>query len=122
MGSGVGQRRHPVAVGRFFPVCLTSCGTSDMIRTVKTPLRILGSSLKHGVTEDVIRRVVRSPMYIFELRQDPPKIALLGMGEGMRPVEVVYVINDDGTHVVIHAMPATKAFLNRVRRDRKESR
>lgn len=85
-------------------------------------LRSLASALKHGVGESTIRHVVEAPIYTFELRQQPPKVALLGMGAGMQPLEVVYVINDDGTLVVIHAMPATRAFLNRVRRDRREAR
>lgn len=89
---------------------------------VNRPLRILASALKHGVDEATIRHIVDAPIYTFELRQEPPKVALLGVGASMAPLEVVYVINDDGTLVVIHAMPATRAFLNRVRRDRRESR
>jgi hypothetical protein len=84
-------------------------------------LRILSSGLKHGVGEEAIRRTINAPLYVYELRGYPPKIALLGMTDRMQPLEVVYVINDDGTQVVIHAMPATRAFLNKVRRDRKEA-
>lgn len=85
-------------------------------------LRILASALKHDIDETTIRHVVQAPIYAFALRQEPPKVALLGMSTGMQPLEVVYVINDDGTLVVIHAMPATQAFLHRIQRTRRQSR
>lgn len=89
---------------------------------MSSPPRILASARKHGISDTTIRRILATPIYVFRLRADPPKNAVLGIDDRMRPIEVVYVINDDGTQVVIHAMPASTAFLNRVRRDRKESR
>ncbi len=32
---------------------------------------------------------------------------MIGRGTGDRPVEVIYLLDDDGTAFVIHAMPLT---------------
>ncbi|MFT4187646.1 MAG: hypothetical protein QM621_03610 [Aeromicrobium sp.] len=82
-------------------------------------LRILQSALKHGVAADDIQSVLQRPVYEVVTRQGPLKVMVLGVDSMLRPIEIVYVINDDGTKVVIHAMSASRAFLNRVRRERK---
>ena len=53
---------------------------------------------------------------------DALRVIALGIDARLRPVEIVYVINDDGTDVVIHAMVATPALLAQAQRARKETR
>ena len=47
------------------------------------------------------------------------KVMLIGVGK-FQPLEIGYTINQDGTTVIFHAMPATKAILNQARRARKQ--
>ena len=44
---------------------------------------------------------------------------LIGVGK-FQPLEIGYTINQDGTTVIFHAMPATQAILNQARRARKQ--
>ena len=84
-----------------------------------TSPRILDSAFKHGVTRATIMRVLENPIFSTQLRRDPPKVMVVGLGEDFLPVEVGYVYNADGTQVIIHAMPATKDLLHKAQRRRK---
>ena len=84
--------------------------------------RILDSALKHGVSRVTIMRVLENPIFSTQLRRDPPKFMVVGLGEDFLPIEVGYVYNADGTQVVIHAMPATKDLLHKAQRRRKGTR
>lgn len=84
-------------------------------------IRVLESALKHGLDQSEILAAFHAPLYTAQLQEHPPKIMLVGVGK-IHPVEIGYTINHDGTTVIFHAMPATKAILNQARRTRKRYR
>ena len=61
---------------------------------------------KHGCTPGEAERVVNHPARGFP-RRDGVKRLVRGRGQGDRWVQVVYLIDPDGTIFVIHAMPLT---------------
>jgi len=61
---------------------------------------------KHGVTPREAEHVVNRPARGFPQR-DGLKRLVQGRGQGDRWVQVVYLIDPDGTIFVIHAMPLT---------------
>lgn len=54
-----------------------------------------------------IEAVVRHAGRGFPRKVDRRKWQVIGRGIGHRVIEVVYVLDDDGTAFVIHAMPLT---------------
>jgi hypothetical protein len=62
---------------------------------------------KHGCTVPEIEIVVRRAGRGFPRKADSQKWQVIGRGIGDRVIEVVYVLDDDGTAFVIHAMPLT---------------
>lgn len=83
--------------------------------------RIIDSARKHGVSDDVIYYVFSRPVYSVVMRDEPVKIAVFGFDEALRPIELIYVGNDDGEQVIIHAMKATRSFIDWIRNERGES-
>jgi hypothetical protein len=51
--------------------------------------------------------VVRNAARPFARRRDNDKWLVIGRGQGDRFVEVIYVLDDDDTIFIIHAMPLT---------------
>jgi hypothetical protein len=62
---------------------------------------------KHGCTMAEVEHVVDHPSRGFPVR-DGQKRRVQGRGQGDRFVQVVYLIDPDGTIFVIHAMPLTR--------------
>jgi hypothetical protein len=62
----------------------------------------------HGCTIAEIQRVVREAGRGFPRKRDRQKWLIVGRGTGGRMVEVIYLLDEDGsTAFVIHAMPLT---------------
>ena len=61
----------------------------------------------HGCTIEEIESVVRTAGRGFPRKSDRHKWQVIGRGIGGRWVEVVYLLDDDGTAFVIHSMPLT---------------
>jgi hypothetical protein len=61
----------------------------------------------HGCTIEEIEHVVRNPVRGFPRRGSQEKWIVNGRGTGDRAIEVVYLLDGDGTAFVIHAMPLT---------------
>jgi uncharacterized DUF497 family protein len=62
---------------------------------------------KHGVSEREAESVVRSARRPYPRQNGKGKWLVVGRGQGDRVVEVVYIVDDDDTLFVIHAMPLT---------------
>jgi hypothetical protein len=62
---------------------------------------------KHGCTIREIEAVMSHPGRGFPRRLDRDKWLVVGRGTGNRVVEVIFLLDDDGTAFVIHAMPLT---------------
>jgi len=62
---------------------------------------------KHGCSILEIESVVRSAGHGFPRKLDRKKWLVIGRGTGDRLVEVLFLLDDDGTAFVIHAMPLT---------------
>ena len=77
----------------------------------------LEHATKHGVTPAEAEAVVRSQPRGYPRATGGGKFMVQGAGTGGRYVQVLYVLDDDGTRYVIHAMP-----LARRRRGRRRGR
>jgi hypothetical protein len=62
---------------------------------------------QHGCTILEIESVVRNAGRGFPRKADRKKWLVIGRGVGGRVIEVVYLLDGDGTAFVIHAMPLT---------------
>lgn len=60
---------------------------------------------RHGCTINEIESVVQSAPRGFPRKRDRQKWLVVGRGTGDRKVEVIFLLDDDGTAFVIHAMP-----------------
>jgi uncharacterized DUF497 family protein len=60
---------------------------------------------KHGCTIREIESVVRSAGRGFPRKMDRKKWLVIGRAMGGRVIEVIYLVDEDGTAFVIHAMP-----------------
>ena len=62
---------------------------------------------QHGCSIPEIESAVRNAGRGYPRRCGPGKLLVVGRGEGGMPVKVIYLLDDDGTAFVIHAMPMT---------------
>lgn len=63
---------------------------------------------RHGVTPSEAEAVVRNAGHGWPENVGDGKLLVQGRGQGGRFVQVVYVLDDDGTIFVIHAMPLAR--------------
>lgn len=61
---------------------------------------------KHGCERGEVEQVVSKPVRGYP-RRDGEKYLVYGRGQGGRWVRAAYLIDDDGTIFVIHAMPVS---------------
>ena len=71
---------------------------------------------RHGVSPEEAEKVVRrcKPLY-----RGDGKYLVIGRGRGGRWLQVIYVLDDDGTLYVIHARPLSDSEKHRRRRREK---
>jgi hypothetical protein len=62
---------------------------------------------KHGVSPVEAQNVVHGARRPYPRRVEDNKWQVVGRGQGSRFVQVVYVLDPDGTLFVVHAMPLT---------------
>jgi uncharacterized DUF497 family protein len=62
---------------------------------------------RHGCTIREIESVLLSASRGFPRKMDDGKWLVVGRGTGGRLIRVVYLLDDDGSALVIHAMPLT---------------
>jgi len=62
---------------------------------------------KHGCSIPEIESVAARPGRGFPRQIGNDKLRVIGRGQGDRFIEVIYLLDDDGTAFVIHAMPLT---------------
>lgn len=67
----------------------------------------LEHAVKHGCSIPEIESVVRDAPHGFPRKLDRRKWHVVGRGIGGRVIEVIYLLDIDGTAFVIHAMPLT---------------
>lgn len=84
---------------------------------------IRASALKHGLSEDEIREAFFSPLVGAVIRNrdiatDPQRFAMIGTftqtGGSTREVEIVYVLDWNGTPIIFHANYLTKGFIQEI--------
>ena len=61
----------------------------------------------HGVLPREAEHVVDNPSRGWPRRVANKKVMVQGRGDGGRMIQVVYLVDDDGTLFIIHAMPLT---------------
>lgn len=64
---------------------------------------------KHGVSRAEAEAVVRRPPRGYPRKRGEGRFLVQGRGQGGRIVQVVYFIDPDGKHYVIHAMPLSRS-------------
>jgi hypothetical protein len=67
----------------------------------------LDHATAHGCQIEEIESVVRHPGRGFPQKVGGDKLMVEGRGTGGRMIHVVYVLDEDGSYYVIHAMPLT---------------
>ncbi len=72
----------------------------------------------HGVTVEEAERVVEHAAAPFPLRREDEKWLVWGKGHGGRFLQVIFILDVDGTVFVIHARPLTEREKRRFRRRR----
>ena len=70
------------------------------------------SAFKHGATEEDIRNALITLLYDEAWTSDESKFLLIGFDLNQALIEVMYVITDDATVLVFHAMKCRKEYLN----------
>ncbi len=61
------------------------------------------SAFKHGIAEEDIEHAIRQAMVIEDMEEDTR--LYLGPSRSADMLELVAIVRDDGTELVIHAMP-----------------
>lgn len=74
---------------------------------------------EHGVDRDEAELVVTGAKQPYPLWSSGGKWGVRGPGRGGRLLQVVYILDEDGTIYVIHARPLTETEKRRDRRRRK---
>lgn len=78
----------------------------------------LGKCEKHGVRPDEAEQVVEHARRPFPQRVAERKYLVWGQTEAGRYLQVIYLIDPEGTLFVIHAMPLTDRQKHQLRRRR----
>ena len=71
---------------------------------------------KHGVLPEEAESVVRNARQPFPRKIEEDKWFVWGRGRGDRFLQVIYLLDDDGTVYVIHARPLDQKEKRRLRR------
>ena len=77
-------------------------------------MKVHPSALKHGVAEPDAVQAAEWPLWIEPLDDEgPPRRELrIGFDTGARLLETIVLIVEDGTELVIHAMPCRKKYID----------
>ena len=79
----------------------------------------LEHATRHGVTPEEAEAVASSAQPPFPEYRGDGKWAVWGRGAGGRFIQVVYLIDPEGTTYIIHARPLTEIEIRRLRRRRR---
>ena len=71
-------------------------------------MEIYASARKYGIADEDILHVVEHPLAVGD--QDDAKVLYLGPDRAGNLLEVVSVMRDDGTEIVIHAMRMRSSY------------
>ena len=74
---------------------------------------------KHGVAQEEAEHVVEHATSPFPRNAGDDKFLVWGRGRGGRWLQVIFILDDDGTLFVIHARSLTEREKRRLRRRRK---
>jgi uncharacterized DUF497 family protein len=95
----------------------------DMIWDDTMPFRWNDWNLEHisahGIDRDEAALVVKQARPPYPTGRDQGKYLVIGPGRGGRSIQVIYVLDEDGTYYVIHARPISDREKRRYRRRRK---
>jgi uncharacterized DUF497 family protein len=79
----------------------------------------LDHATRHGISAEEAELIVNSIRPPFPEQIGDDKLLVMGRGQGGQFVQVIYVLDEDGTVYVIHARPLTDRQKRRLRRRRK---
>ena len=75
--------------------------------------------LEHGIYAEEAEQVVRETRSPYPRPKEEDKLLVWGAGRGGRLLQIVFVIDDDGTVFVIHGRELTNREKGRYRRNRR---
>lgn len=76
----------------------------------KQEILLAKSAFKHGVRTEDISYCMNYARRIHVLQEDPTKWLYLGFNKAGIPLEVISIIQENGSELVIHAMKQTKKY------------
>ena len=74
---------------------------------------------RHGIDPDEAETVVHEAHSPYPMSRSDDKWLVWGPGLGERPLQVVFILDEDDAVFVIHARPLTEAERRRYRRNRR---
>lgn len=74
---------------------------------------------EHGVRPDEAEALVENATRPFPMQPGEGRHLVWGRGDGGRLLQVIYLLDDDGTVFVIHSRPLTRREKHRYRRMRR---
>lgn len=75
---------------------------------------------KHGIDPLEAELVLLAPRKPYPLKREDEKWLVWGRGFGGRLLQVIYLLDEDGTIYVVHARPLTESEKRRYRRRRRK--
>ncbi len=79
----------------------------------------LEHATRHGISAEEAELIVNLIRPPFPEQVGDDKLLVMGRGKGGQFVQVIYVLDEDGTVYIIHARPLTDRQKRRLRRRRK---
>jgi len=71
---------------------------------------IIDSARKHGISDIDIEAVCENAINSIVLEEFPPKVMLFGFDSMGRAIEIGYFVNENGEHIIMHAMKLRKIY------------
>ena len=73
-------------------------------------MEIHSSARRHGIADEDMRHAVDNAMAIEDLGEDPDRWLVVGPDRAANLLEVIVLITEEGTELIIHAMPLRPVY------------
>lgn len=73
-------------------------------------MEIRGSAHRHGVASDDMLHAVANPMAVEDLGEDPDRWLVIGPDRAANLLEVIVLLSEEGTQMIVHVMPLRAAY------------
>lgn len=73
-------------------------------------MEVHSSARRHGVADEDMLHAVRNPMVVDDLGDDPDRWLVVGPDRAANLLEVIVLLTEEGTEMIIHAMPLCPVY------------